>query len=57
MLGDVVIAFKWEGFIKISAEMLTATSGLACRLASWLELVLPSRHPYLRTVSCGLATA
>lgn len=31
-----MIAFKWEGFIKISVEALTDTLGLACRLASWL---------------------
>lgn len=43
---DVMIAFKWEGFIKISAEMLTDTLGLACRLASWLMscFSLPDIH-------------
>lgn len=57
--GDVVIAFKWEGFIKISAEMLMHPLGLACRLASWLMcwFSLPNIPASGRVtwVSCSLA--
>lgn len=57
--GDIVIAFKWEGFIKISAEVLMDTLGLAGGLASWLMSWFS--HPHIHTsgrvtwASCSLA--